>query len=132
MISIEVSAIVLNEGKVLIGRAGEHKWVTPGGSILEGETLLDATINSVFQCTGVTVEPKSVIFVSEIIEPEHRIILYLYADYVNGDAAPSGIWDEVKWVDVRELGSVQDEMANETIDAFFKFSVVLRKSGGAM
>ena len=130
MPNIEVSAIVLREGKVLVGCANGGKWETPGGGIQEGESILNATINAVFHCSGITVEPKNVMFVSEAFDPEHRIILYLYADYVSGELVAGESWDTIEWVDIRELGSLQEQMSDITVDAFYKFSLVLRQSAG--
>ena len=78
--------------------------------------------------------PKNVIFVSEIIKPEqeiHRLLIYLYADYVEGDITireENPLWTEARWVDVRELGDIQDSLSDEAVDAFYKFSLILRQS----
>ena len=132
IISIEARAIVMHEGRVLIGRWNDEPWETPGSEIGVCEHILEATIREVFEHTGVSVEPKNVIFVSEVIEPEkeiHRILIYLYAEYVEGEITireEEPLWTEAKWVDVRELGNIQNEMSDEAVDAFFKFSLVLR------
>jgi len=133
-ISTEVQCIIMHEGKVLIGRPEEGaKWVTPGGEINVGEHILEATIRTVFNCAGISVQPQNVIFVSEEIDHEkevHRILIFLYAKYVEGEITISddGLWSDAKWVDVRELGPIQDEMSNATVDGFYKFSIILQQS----
>lgn len=133
-LSTEVRCITMHEGKVLIGRWKNEPWETPGGEIGAFEHLLEATIREVYEHSGISVNPKNVIFVSEIVKPEqeiHRILIYLYADYVEGDITireEEPLWTEAQWVDVRELGNIQDGMSDEAVDAFYKFSLILRQS----
>lgn len=129
-----VAVITMHEGKVLIGRSTKEpivgKWVIPGGGIQPFEHMTDTAIREVFEETGLAIEPQHVIFVSEVIKPEtqeHRVIIYMYGKYVSGEIKAGGDLSEVQWVDVRELGKYQEDMTDVTIDAFYKFSMILRQ-----
>jgi len=124
----------MHEGKVLVGRWKNEPWETPGGQIGVCEHLLEATIREVYEHAGISVEPQNVIFVSEVIKPEqelHRILIYLYAKYTEGTITipeENPLWTEAQWVDVRKLGDIQNEMSDEAVDAFYKFSLILSQA----
>lgn len=130
-VTVEVSSIIMHEGGVLIGRPTGGKWETPTCSLNLFEEVKSAGIRGVFEKTGVTVEPETVLFVSEDMQPEHmthRVIIYLFSKNATGDIKPDNGWDEAEWVDVRELAKYQDEMSVATTDGFYKFSLFLRQS----
>ena len=129
---LKVSSIIMNEGKVLIGRGESGRWETPTVEIAPFEGIKEATVRATLSLTGVITEPKNVIFVSEVLkvaEATHKVIIYLFSEYVSGgeEFILDGGWAEAAWVDVRELAEYQSEMTDETVDAFFKFSTILRQ-----
>lgn len=88
-------------------------------------------MRAVFENAGLTTEPQNVIFVSEVIKKDarqHRVLIYLFSKYVSGDIAAGGAWSEAEWVDVRDLAKYQDEMSDAAVDAFYKFSLILKQS----
>ena len=128
---VEVASIIMHEGQVLIGRPTGGKWKVPGSVVAFSEELKTAAIRSVFSLSGVFSDPQDVIFVSEVIDKnlnQHRVIVYVYSTYIEGDPKPNEEWGEVQWHDVRQLGDLQPEMDEQTIDAFYKFSLILQQS----
>jgi ADP-ribose pyrophosphatase YjhB (NUDIX family) len=128
-IQVEVIAIIMKpEGKVLIGRNSEGKLVIPGDTVRLYEQGKDTLARAFIEKTGLIIQPQSVMFVSEIVKPPapHRIIICMYAVVVSGELSAGGDLTEVKWVDVRALGTIQDDMDDVAIDAFHKFSIVLK------
>ena len=128
---VEVASIIMHEGRVLIGRPKNGQWEIPGGAIQPFEELKTAAIRSVFSLSGVTSDPKNVVFVSEVLNEKlnsHRVIIYIYSMYVEGELKPSVDWEEAQWYDVRQLGDLQNQMDDQTVDAFYKFSMILRQS----
>ncbi len=129
--TIEVAVLIMHKGEVLIGRRIGGNWEIPGSSIQPFEEMKTSAIRSVFELSNLTVDPQNILFVSEVVndkKAEHRVIIYLYAKYIEGELKPDVYWDEAEWVDVRKLGNLQEEMDEHTIDAFYKFSMVLRQS----
>ena len=129
----KVSAIIMNEGKVLIGRSKGGKWETPTADIMPFEGIKETAVRAVVTNTGVVSDPQNVIFVSEVLkqrEAEHKVLIYLFSKYISGGESfiYEGDWTEAQWVDVRELAEYQDAMTDETVDAFYKFSMILRQS----
>jgi ADP-ribose pyrophosphatase YjhB (NUDIX family) len=133
MPTVEVSSIIMENGKVLIGRSAEGLWEVPTVEVMPFEGIKDAGMRGVFMNAGITVEPQNVLFVSESIKKEtheHRIVIYLYAKFIKGELKPDNSWSEAVWVDVRELAKYQEAMSDLTADGFYKFSLVLRQSAG--
>jgi ADP-ribose pyrophosphatase YjhB (NUDIX family) len=129
--TVEVASIVMETGRVLIGRPTGGKWETPTCPLNLFEEVKAAGIRGVFEKTGITVEPETVLFVSEDMQPEHlthRVIIYLFSKNADGEVKPGSGWDEAEWVDVRELAKYQDEMSVATTDGFYKFSLFLRQT----
>ena|ERR1017187_7958805 len=128
--TVEVASLIMKDGCVLIGRSKNGQWEIPTTAIKPFEELKVAAIRGVFELSGVTSDPQNVIFVSEVLSEKlniHRVIIYAYSMYVEGDLKPSVDWEEADWYGIRELGDIQDAMSSETADAFFKFSQVLRQ-----
>jgi ADP-ribose pyrophosphatase YjhB (NUDIX family) len=137
MPQLEVATIVMKDAvNVLIGKQKDGpdagKWVIPSGLIREGERMIETCERVSIEETGIVVKPKQVLFLSEVLKPEHRTAVFCFADYVSGEPSPGASLTEVKFVDPRTLGDYQKEgMAELTEDAFFKFSMVLRGQAAA-
>jgi 8-oxo-dGTP pyrophosphatase MutT (NUDIX family) len=57
-----VNAIVFNDaGEILLHRALDGRWYTPGGAVDPGEQPADAAAREVLEETGVTVEPERLV-----------------------------------------------------------------------
>lgn len=130
---VKVSSIIMNLGKVLIGRKEGGKWETPTADIMPFEGIKEAAVRAALNNSGVVTDPQNVIFVSEVLkqrEAEHKVLIYLFSKYVSGgeEFVLEGDWTEAVWADVRELAQYQDTMTDETVDAFYKFSMILRQS----
>ena len=132
MPQLEVATIVMKDAiNVLIGKAKEGpdagKWVIPSGFVAEGEPLIETSQRTTLEETGIIIKPKQVLFLSEALEPAHRIAVFCFGEYEGGDPTPGSSLTEVKFVDPRSLGDYQKEgMSPLTQDAFFKFSMILK------
>jgi protein-L-isoaspartate(D-aspartate) O-methyltransferase len=121
----------MKEGRVLIGRSKNGLWEIPSGGIEPFEELKAAAVRGVLTLAGVATNPENVIFVSEVLNKklnDHRVVIYVYSTYISGELKPDGDWEEAEWYDVRQLGDLQDQMDGLTVDAFYKFSKLLRQS----
>jgi len=121
---------------VLIGKAASGpdtgKWVIPSGLISDGEPLIETSQRTTLEETGIVIKPKQVLFLSETLEPEHRIAVFCFGEYEGGNPTPGASLTEVRFVDPRSLGDYQKEgMSSLTQDAFFKFSLILKGQAAA-
>lgn len=121
---------------VLIGKQKEGpdagKWVIPAGFVNDGEPMIDSAKRVSLEETGIEINPKQVLFLSETLTPTHRVAVFCYGEYVNGEPSPGTSLTEVKWVDPRTLGEYQKEgMSQLTEDAFYKFSLILKGQAAA-
>lgn len=132
MPQLEVATIVMKDAvNVLIGRAKDGvdagKWVIPSGFIVDGEPIIKTSERVTLEETGLEVKPKQVLFLSEIMEPTHRVAVFCFGEYINGEPSPGASLTEVRFVDPRKLGEFQQEgMSDLTADAFYKFSKILQ------
>lgn len=127
-----VAAIVTRGSEVLLGCSIKEpivgKWVIPGGDIEPFESIVTTVQFTLLEETGIIIKPGSVLFVSEVLNPphDHRILIYVDAEFLGGALQAGENFSEVAWVDVRKLGDMQDDMSELTIDALHKFSLILR------
>src|SRR5208337_1442784 len=134
---VGVATIVINVGhNVLLGRSTKEQtkgqWIIPGGKIEPFETIQEASTREILEETGIQVGNQEMLFVSERVNPpdEHRLVIYV-SGQATGGVLRSAFTEEdelseVRWVDPRDLGFYQHEMSDMTIDAFMKYSMVLR------
>jgi ADP-ribose pyrophosphatase YjhB (NUDIX family) len=134
---VGVATIVINVGhNVLLGRSTkEHtkgQWIIPGGKIEPFETIQEASTREIREETGIEVGNQEMLFLSEKVNPpdEHRLVIYVSGQATGGvlrsNFTEEDELSEVRWVDPRDLGFYQHEMSDMTIDAFMKYSMVLR------
>jgi ADP-ribose pyrophosphatase YjhB (NUDIX family) len=134
---VGVATIVVNVGhNVLLGRSTKEQtkgqWIIPGGKIEPFETIQEASTRETLEETGIQVDSQEMLFVSERVNPpiEHRIVVYVSGQAVGGVLRSTFTEEdelsEVRWVDPRDLGFYQHEMSEMTIEAFLKYSYVLR------
>jgi ADP-ribose pyrophosphatase YjhB (NUDIX family) len=157
---VGVATIVFKDrATLLIGRAktgpDAGKWIVPCGLINPFETIQQASVRVILEQTGCAIQAKQMLFLSEKITPppltakspcvrnaitndttcEHRLVMYCEGVIVDANLSrelPSeSNLSEIRWVDPRELGLYQHEMSDMTVDAFYKYSLVLRARGAA-
>ena len=137
MPQLEVATIVMKDAvNVLIGKQKDGsdagKWIIPSGSVKDGERLNETSQRLIIEETGIIIKPKQILFLSETMEPEHRIAVFCFGEYVSGEPSPGASLTEVKFVDPRTLGEYQKEgMSELTQDAFYKFSLILKGQAAA-
>jgi len=132
MPQLEVATIIMKDAvNVLIGKQKEGpdagKWVIPSGLVKEGEPIIETSQRQSLEETGIVINPKQVLFLSEVLAPDHRVAVFCFGEYQSGEPSPGQSLSEVKFVDPRTLGEYQKEgMSELTQDAFYKFSLILR------
>lgn len=137
MPQLEIATIVMKDAvSVLIGKQkggpDDGKWVIPGGVVRDGETMVAASERIMLEEAGVKIAPKQVLFLSESLEPLHRIAVFCFAEYAGGEPTPGASLAEAKFVDPRTLGDYQKEgMSGLTEEAFYKFSLILKGQAAA-
>ena len=127
---IRVGVVVLNQRSELLLRCTDDKWGLPGAEITEYNPIWDTAKRCVFEQSGVVAEPQRVLFNSEDINQDaHRHIIYIYvlasSELQQEELKPSDTSLPL-WVDMRQLGSYQEHMTDEAVDALYKFSLMLK------
>lgn len=94
---VGVGAVVVHDGRVLIGRRGHEplkgQWSLPGGAVEVGETLEEAVAREVLEETGLRVSVGPVVEVLDRItrtadgRVEYHFVLVDYLCAVDGEAA---------------------------------------------
>lgn len=137
MPSLEVATIVMKDAvNVLIAKQKEGpdagKWVIPSSFVREGEQMIQTAERSILEETGVQIKPKQVLFISEQLDPEHRVAVFCYGEFISGEPSPGASYTDARFVDPRQLGEYQKEgMSLLSEDAFYKFSMILRQQAAA-
>jgi ADP-ribose pyrophosphatase YjhB (NUDIX family) len=118
---------------VLIAKAASGpdagKWVVPSGLIASDEQIIKTSERVMKEQCGISVIPKQVLFLSEVVEPgDHRVAVFCFAECASsGEPTPGSDYTEVRFVDPRSLGDYQKEgMSLLAEDAFVKFSKILQ------
>jgi len=139
--NVVVAVIVLNQSTILLGKsAATGKWTLPAQTIAPFQSQADAGVQGVLASTGVNVEVTASLFVSENINPPsaHDIVVVALGkplgDLPTNDSFITTnltIFSQVRWVDFRELGDIQNDVDDVTADAIMKFGMFLQsKSAG--
>ena len=105
--------MVIHEGRVLLVKRGKEplrgRWVVPGGTVEAGETLQEALVREVREETGLTVAPREVVTVFDLIEREgaevlyHCVIVDYLCDYVSGVPRAASDAEDAAFVAREEL-----------------------------
>jgi len=105
------AGIVRRGNEVLLGRRNKEPnrglWVLPGGGVGFGETLAETLRRELHEEAGIEIKVDGVFNVYELITPseEHRLIVYLTADYRGGDPVASDDLSEVDFFTLEEIRS---------------------------
>ena len=135
---VGAATFVIKGTEILLGRSKKlnNQIVIPSGGIKPFETVNDAARREVLEKTGIACLVQDILFVSEYIQPpqgaswsglaDHRIVIYMLGQYVDGEPFAGDDLSEVFWADTRELAKYQNDMTDMTVDAIYKFSIALR------
>jgi 8-oxo-dGTP diphosphatase len=97
---------------VLLGRRNKEPnrglWVLPGGGVEFGETFEQTLERELMEEAGIRIAVRDTFKTYQLINPpdEHRVIVYLIADYIAGNPVPSSDLSEVRFfckAELREL-----------------------------
>jgi 8-oxo-dGTP diphosphatase len=103
------AGIVRRGNEVLLGRRNKEPnrglWVLPGGGVVFGETLAETLCRELYEEAGIEIVVDGVFNVYELITPpeEHRLIVYLTADYRDGNPVASDDLSEVGFFTAAEI-----------------------------
>ena len=108
-ISAVAVAVIIREGRVLVGRRAADKsyaglWEFPGGKIEKGETPAQAAVREMMEELNCQIFPKKLLLnvISRNQEKIYSIYAYL-ADCPDKEIAPGAAHSNVSWAGVKEL-----------------------------
>lgn len=125
-----VKAIIIDEqDRVLILRRSEnerkkqetHVFDFPGGSLEEGESLLEALEREVNEETGLRVDVIAPAYVYDEIQEDHHLVIVKFACHRPvGNLALSDEHDQYEWVSMQSLDQnlSPDWMKDEILQAY--------------
>jgi hypothetical protein len=131
---VVVAVIVLNTSALLLGRdKNTDQWTLPKRIVGKFQEIQAVGQSIVWEGTGISVQIVGSIFVSEEIIPpsNHQIIVVTLGKPIGGGEALTPVeysteFSEIKWVDFRELGDIQDDVDAITADAIMKFGAYMQ------
>jgi ADP-ribose pyrophosphatase YjhB (NUDIX family) len=107
---VGTAAIIINNNTILLGKRDKEpergKWVLPGGKIEPFETMEETLKREIFEETGLLISVIDQLRTFELIDKEknqHRIIIYQFAEIIDGQLIPSSDISEIKFFKKEEL-----------------------------
>lgn len=106
------AALILDEGRVLVGRRGKGKsdpgkWEFPGGKIRPGEDPRDGIVREVWEELGIRLTVGRLYDAVNHSYPEKDVLILFYLAEIAQSGTPSGHssrdHDEVMWAGPEEL-----------------------------
>lgn len=106
---VEVGAVVLHYGSVLLVKRDDPvtagRWSIPCSRLQWGETMPQALEREVLAATGISIRSGAVIHAYDLMLPEaegreaeHRVIIEMEADYLDGELRCGDSVMDVAWV----------------------------------
>jgi len=131
-IEVVCSAVILNdEGEVLLCRSPkwDNSYITPGGHINPGESILDAVVRETREEVGLVVKPTDqCVACGDLINPKefnrqaHFIFIDVICEYQGGEVKLDGIemteyvWVKPEWaIENLKLGSTYREVLENLV-----------------
>lgn len=104
---VGVGAVVRDGNSILLVKRGREPgrglWAVPGGKVERGEELRATARREVEEETGLRIEVGDPVWVGEVIDGDHHIVLIDFdARLVGGVISPGDDADEVRWVTLDE------------------------------
>ena len=104
---VGVGAVVRDGDRILLVRRGREPgrglWAVPGGKVERGEEMRATARREVEEETGLRIEVGEPVWVGEVIEADHHIVLIDFAaELIGGELSPGDDADEVRWVAMEE------------------------------
>lgn len=130
---VGVGGLVFRKDRVLMIRRGkppgEGTWSIPGGHVILGETVFEATRREVYEETGVTIRPLAIVDVVDLIERNdataqvsmHYTLIEVLGEWISGQPAAGDDAMDARWVAISGLAAL--DLWSETrriIDAGFR------------
>lgn len=115
VVGVGVAAIA--DDKILLIKRGREPnkglWAVPGGKVKFGEEMKEAARREILEETGLIVEVGEVVWVGEIIDGDHHLVLIDFAGaVVGGELEASSDADEARWV---PMGEARDHPLTPTM-----------------
>jgi 8-oxo-dGTP diphosphatase len=103
------AGLIRRGDEVLMGQRNKEPnrglWVLPGGGVEFGESFAQTLERETLEEAGIDVAVRGVFKVYELINPpdEHRVIVYMIADYRSGEPVASSDLSDVRFFQKEEL-----------------------------
>ncbi|MFB7890825.1 NUDIX domain-containing protein [Microbacterium sp. NPDC056044] len=134
-----VTAVVVRDGEILLGRRSDNGWLTPITGIVDpGEEPADAAVRETLEEAGVVCRVEHLAWVHQIPRVTYAngdqtdyLDLTFRCTWVSGDPYPvDGEMTEVGWFDLAELPGEIDADLRRRIDAALAGDGPARFEGG--
>ena len=109
------AGLILRDGQLLLGKRNKEPnrglWVLPGGGVEFGESFAQTLERELMEEAGIGVSVRNVFKTYELINPpnEHRVIVYLFADYLSGEPVASSDLSEVRFFNGNDLRKLHEK-----------------------
>jgi 8-oxo-dGTP diphosphatase len=123
-VSVVVSALIEENGKVLLVKRKKSKkafpgfWGLPTGKVKAGETLEEAVRREVKEETGLEVEPVEIYHITQEFHDNHHHLVFAFKTKIKGGKliAKSDV-SEAKWFRLKEIKVKLQPVAKEQLKA---------------
>jgi 8-oxo-dGTP diphosphatase len=107
---VGVGVAVVDDGRILLVQRGSDPgrglWAVPGGKVRRGEPMKEAARREVLEETGLDVEVGDSVWVGEVIEDGHHIVLIDFSgSVVGGELEAADDADDARWIPLEEATS---------------------------
>lgn len=106
-----VGVVIIEDDELLVVKRGREPgrglWAVPGGKVRRGETLAAAAAREAYEETGLRVEVGEVVWVGELIDESHHLVLIdLRATVRSGTLRAADDALEVAWMRIDDPGDL--------------------------